>query len=216
MKRILICEDDEILRLGIKTLLSKFNVVVEEAKNGSEAIELLEEKSYHLVITDIMMPEVDGFGVVKYIKDHNLNPAIICISAMNDECTMLNMYDLNIIEYITKPINLNILEKKLNVYFNILEIEDKDDIKFNYQTNKVLVFGEEIDLTKKEFELLELLYSFSPQIFSKYDLLNEIWYGNMNMSEKIVEVTILNIRKKLKDHKDLIKTHRNLGYSFEK
>ena len=216
MKRILICEDDEILRLGIKTLLSKFNVVVEEAKNGSEAIELLEEKSYHLVITDIMMPEVDGFGVVKYIKDHNLNPAIICISAMNDERTMLNMYDLNIIEYITKPINLNILEKKLNVYFNIFEIEDKDDIKFNYQTNRVLVFGEEIDLTKKEFELLELLYSFSPQIFSKYDLLNEIWYGNMNMSEKIVEVTILNIRKKLKDHKDLIKTHRNLGYSFEK
>lgn len=216
MKRILICEDDDILRLGIKTLLSKFNVVVEEARNGSEAIELLEEKSYHLVITDIMMPEVDGFGVVKYIKDHNLNPAIICISAMNDERTMLNMYDLNIIEYITKPINLNILEKKLNVYFNIFDIEDKDDIEFNYQTNKVLVFGDEIDLTKKEFELLELLYSFSPQIFSKYDLLNEIWYGNMNMSEKIVEVTILNIRKKLKDHKDIIKTHRNLGYSFEK
>lgn len=216
MKRILICEDDEILRLGIKTILSKFDVLVDEAANGNEAIEFLEEKSYHFIITDIMMPEVDGFGVVRYIKQHNLNPAIICISAMNDERTMLNMYDLNVIEYLTKPINLNILEKKLEVYFNIFEIQDKSEFEFNYQTNKVRIYDEEIELTKKEFELLELLYSFSPQIFSKYDLLNEIWYGNMNMSEKIVEVTILNIRKKLKDHKDLIKTHRNLGYSFEK
>lgn len=216
MKRILICEDDIILRLGIKTILSKFDVYVDEAENGNIAIELLEEKNYHLIITDIMMPEVDGFGVVNYIKQHNLNIAIICISAINDEKTMLKMYDLNVIEYITKPINLNILEKKLAVYFNIFEIQDKEDINFNYQTNKVKIYEIEIELTKKEFELLELLYSFSPQIFSKYDLLNEIWYGNMNMSEKIVEVTILNIRKKLGTHKDIIKTHRNLGYSFEK
>ncbi len=80
--------------------------------------------------------------------------------------------------------------------------------------NSVLIDGEKISLSKMEYNLLELLHSFPNTIFSKYDLINELWYGNFNMSEKIVEVTVLRLRKQLGSNRNLIITHRGLGYSY--
>ncbi len=215
-KRILIVEDDNLLRLGLKVFLEKEGYEVIETISGNKAIEILDEHSFHLVITDIMMDDGDGVSLLKYIVNQNISIPVIVLSALGSEKDQLIGYNLNVLDYLVKPINYDILGLKLQKYFELTASNDDEQIYLNSDTYSLHVYGDTIKLTQKEFELLSLLMQFPTKIFSKYDLINEVWYGNMNMSEKIVEVTILNIRKKLGDNSTLLKTHRGLGYSYER
>ncbi len=215
MKKILVVEDDNLLRLGIKTLLEN-DYKVDEAKNAQEAIDLLQDYTYHLIITDMMMPGGNGDELLKYLQNENIMIDVFAISAISDDEKILSTYDLNVIDYIVKPINYEILKKKIDNLFKNKYGYTKEEVLLNKKENSLIIDSEKHEFTEKEFELLELLISFPNNVFSKYDLLNELWYGNMQMSDKIVEATISNIRNKLKGHKDLIKTKRGQGYYYEK
>ncbi len=215
-KKILIVEDDNLLRLGLKIFLEKEGYAVVEAVSGNKAMEILDEHSFHLIITDIMMDDGDGISLLKYLVNSNSQIPVIALSALGSEKDQLIGYNLNALDYLVKPINYDILSIKLQKYFSLTGADAQDEIALDSDTYSLNIYGETIKLTQKEFELLSLLMQFPNKIFSKYDLINEIWYGNMNMSEKIVEVTILNIRKKLGDHAIILKTHRGLGYSYER
>lgn len=214
-KKILIVEDDALLRLGLKVFLDNEGYEVVEAISGNKGIALVEDHSFHLIITDIMMEDGDGISLLKYLVNKNINTPVVVLSALGSDNDQLVGYNLNVLDYLVKPINYEILSFKLNKYFEISNANNSDDIYLNSDTYSLMLHGETIKLTQKEFELISLLMQFPNKIFSKYDLINEVWYGNMNMSEKIVEVTILNIRKKLGDNAILLKTHRGLGYSYE-
>lgn len=214
-KKILIVEDDNLLRLGLKVFLENEGYEVVEAVSGNKAIEVIEEHSFHLIITDIMMDDGDGISVLKFLVNQNINIPVVVLSALGSDTDQLIGYNLNVLDYLVKPINYDILSFKLQKYFEISNGGEIDNIHLDSDTYSLNIYGEVIKLTQKEFELLSLLMQFPSKIFSKYDLINEVWYGNMNMSEKIVEVTILNIRKKLGEHATLLKTHRGLGYSYE-
>ncbi len=215
-KKILIVEDDNLLRLGLKIFLEKEGYAVVEAVSGNKAMEILDEHSFHLIITDIMMDDGDGISLLKYLVNSSSQIPVIALSALGSEKDQLIGYNLNALDYLVKPINYDILSIKLQKYFSLTGADAQDEIALDSDTYSLNIYGETIKLTQKEFELLSLLMQFPNKIFSKYDLINEIWYGNMNMSEKIVEVTILNIRKKLGDHATILKTHRGLGYSYER
>lgn len=215
-KKILIVEDDKLLRLGLKVFLNNNNYEVSEASSGNKAIDILEEHTFHLIITDIMMEDGDGITLLKYLKNIKSTIPIVVLSALGSEQDQLIGYNLNVLDYLVKPINYEILNFKLQKYFDITHASDSDSIFLDSDTYSINLYGERIKLTQKEFELLHFLMQFPSKIFSKYDLINEVWYGNMNMSEKIVEVTILNIRKKLGDYSTLVKTHRGQGYSYER
>lgn len=214
-KKILIVEDDQLLRLGLKVFLENEGYEVFETVSGNKAMEVLDEHTFHLIITDIMMEDGDGISLLKYLVNQNITIPVVVLSALGSEHDQLIGYNLNVLDYLVKPINYEILSFKLHKYFEITTDGGNEDIYLNSDTYSLRVFGDEVKLTQKEFELLSLLMQFPTKIFSKYDLINEVWYGNMNMSEKIVEVTILNIRKKLGEHSTLLKTHRGLGYSYE-
>ncbi|WOO89904.1 response regulator transcription factor [Mollicutes bacterium LVI A0078] len=214
-KKILIVEDDQLLRLGLKVFLENEGYEVVETTSGNKAIEVVEEHSFHLIITDIMMDDGDGISLLKYLVNQNIKIPVVVLSALGSENDQLIGYNLNVLDYLVKPINYDILSFKLNKYFEMSNANDDGEIYLDSDTYSLKIYGDSIKLTQKEFELLSLLMQFPTKIFSKYDLINEVWYGNMNMSEKIVEVTILNIRKKLGDHATLLKTHRGLGYSYE-
>lgn len=214
-KKILIVEDDNLLRLGLKVFLENEGYEVVEAISGNKAIEVIEEHSFHLIITDIMMDDGDGISVLKFLVNQNINIPVVVLSALGSDTDQLIGYNLNVLDYLVKPINYDILSFKLHKYFEIANGGEVENIHLDSDTYSLNIYGEVIKLTQKEFELLSLLMQFPSKIFSKYDLINEVWYGNMNMSEKIVEVTILNIRKKLGEHATLLKTHRGLGYSYE-
>ncbi len=214
-KKILIVEDDKLLRLGLKVFLDNEGYDVTEASSGNKAIEVLEEHTFHLIITDIMMKDGDGLSLLKYIVNQNINIPVVVLSALGSDTDQLAGYNLNTLDYLVKPINFEILSFKLHKYFEMAHNDHNDKIFLDTDTYSLNLHGENIKFTQKEFELFSLLMQFPNKIFSKYDLINEIWYGNMNMSEKIVEVTILNIRKKLGESSLLIKTHRGQGYSYE-
>ncbi|MFV0289070.1 MAG: response regulator transcription factor [Mycoplasmatales bacterium] len=212
--KILIVEDDDLLRLGIKSMLEqKYKVV--EATDAHKAIEQLEEHNFHLIITDIMMPGGNGDILLKYLKDNNLFIDTYVLSAVGEEKFIIDAYKLNIIDYIVKPVNFEILDKKVvNLFKSKYKFTD-EDIILDKKEYIVQIKNRRYELTEKEFEIVQLLTSFPKTVFSKYDLLNEVWYGNMKMSEKIVEVTISNLRTKLDEDKDLIKTKRGQGYYYE-
>ncbi|WOO86657.1 response regulator transcription factor [Mollicutes bacterium LVI A0039] len=214
-KRILIVEDDNLLRLGLRVFLENENYEVVETTSGNKAIEAVEDHSFHLIITDIMMADGDGISLLKYLVNQNINIPVVVLSALGSENDQLVGYNLNVLDYLVKPINYDILGFKLDKYFAMYNTKGNDQIYLNSDTYSLHIYDDCIKLTQKEFELLSLLVQFPSKIFSKYDLINEVWYGNMNMSEKIVEVTILNIRKKLGEHAGIVKTHRGLGYSYE-
>lgn len=214
-KKILIVEDDNLLRLGLRVFLENEGYEVVEAVSGNKAIELVEEHSFHLIITDIMMADGDGISLLKFMVNQNISIPVVVLSALGSENDQLVGYNLNVLDYLVKPINYEILSFKLNKYFQLSTGVGDEEIYLDNDTYSLRIYEQTIKLTQKEFELLSLLMQFPKKIFSKYDLINEIWYGNMNMSEKIVEVTILNIRKKLGEHATLLKTHRGLGYSYE-
>ncbi len=214
-KKILIVEDDQLLRLGLRVFLENEGYEVVETTSGNKAIEVVEEHTFHLIITDIMMEDGDGISLLKYLVNQNITIPVVVLSALGSENDQLVGYNLNVLDYLVKPINYEILSFKLNKYFELSNATNDDDVYLDSDTYSLRLYGETIKLTQKEFELLSLLMQFPTKIFSKYDLINEVWYGNMNMSEKIVEVTILNIRKKLGDYSTMLKTHRGQGYSYE-
>lgn len=214
-KKILIVEDDQLLRLGLRVFLENEGYEVVETTSGNKAIEVIEDHVFHLIITDIMMEDGDGISLLKYLVNQNVTIPVVVLSALGSENDQLVGYNLNVLDYLVKPINYDILGFKLNKYFELSTGTDDDDIYLDSDTFSLRLYGDTIKLTQKEFELLSLIMQFPTKIFSKYDLINEVWYGNMNMSEKIVEVTILNIRKKLGEYSTLLKTHRGQGYSYE-
>lgn len=214
-KKILIVEDDQLLRLGLRVFLENEGYEVVEATSGNKAIEVVEDHVFHLIITDIMMEDGDGISLLKYLVNQEVTIPVVVLSALGSEHDQLVGYNLNVLDYLIKPINYEILGFKLSKYFAISHTSDEDEIFLDSDTYSLRLYGDSIKLTQKEYELLSLLMQFPTRIFSKYDLINEVWYGNMNMSEKIVEVTILNIRKKLGEHSTILKTHRGQGYSYE-
>ncbi len=214
-KRILIVEDDNLLRLGLKVFLENEGYSVVEAISGNKAVEVLDEHTFHLIITDIMMDDGDGISLLKYLVNINSSIPVAVLSALGSDTDQIAGYNLNIIDYLVKPINYEILKFKINKYFELANPQSSENISLDVDTYSLNVYGQNVKLTQKEFELISLLIEFPHKIFSKYDLINEVWYGNMNMSEKIVEVTILNIRKKLGEHSNILKTHRGQGYSYE-
>lgn len=214
-KKILIVEDDNLLRLGLRVYLETEGYEVFETVSGNKAIEAIEDHSFHLIISDIMMEDGDGISLLKYLVNQKINTPVVVLSALGSENDQLVGYNLNVLDYLVKPLNYDILGFKLSKYFAMVG-DDDQDIHLDTDTYCLHIYGEVIKFTQKEFELFSLLMQFPNKIFSKYDLINEVWYGNMNMSEKIVEVTILNIRKKLGDYAVLLKTHRGLGYSYER
>ncbi len=213
--KILLVEDDDLLRLGVKTLLEE-DYIIHEATNSQKAIELIEEHNYHLILTDMLMPKGNGEELLKYLVAQNLFIDIIVISALSSDEEILKAYDLNVIDYIVKPINFDILKKKVQNLFQTKYNYKSKAIILNKKEYSISINGNKYELTEKEFEIINLLVSFPNQLFSKYDLLNEVWYGNMRMSEKIVEATISKLRNKLGEDNKIIKTKRGQGYYYEK
>ena len=154
---ILIVEDDKLLQRGLVASLESLEVEITVASSGNEAIEKIEDKNFHLVITDIMMDNLDGFDLIKYINNSDKKIPFFIISSLGNNDDILKGYSLKIIDYITKPVNFELLNKKVQ---NFLEYTypNTSSIQFHKSKNMVIIEGEEYTLTTKEYDLLEYLY----------------------------------------------------------
>lgn len=224
MYRILIVEDEKDIQEILRNYLVDQGYAVTLARDGVDGIAKFHSGEFDLVLLDVMMPKIDGFGVCELIRRESDVP-IIMLTALDEEAYQMKGFDMKADDYITKPFSIPILLRKIAA---ILRRTQKEDYQmFFYKTIKVDVAGHhvylidtemgeqrEVDLTQKEFEMLYVLLLNKGIVLTRQKLLNMVWGEDYYGEERIVDTHIKNIRKKLGT--DLIHTIRGVGYRIDK
>ena len=218
MFKILIAEDDRELRQLFAHVLTKNGYTVLGVSNGEEALAALEQSYYDLIISDIMMPKMDGYELVRSIRESGSSIPIMMITAKDAFDDMRLGFLSGSDDYMVKPIDVDELllrieallrrarieaEKRLTVGSTVLDAEERS----------VYVAGQEIALTVREFDLLYKLLSYPRRTFSRAQLMDEFWDGQTSASLRAVDVYITRIRDKMSVSDDFkIMTVHGLGY----
>ena len=216
---ILVIEDDSSIQELIVEFLSSEGYHVDSANDGLEGIQKFKQGNYDLIILDIMMPNLDGYGVCKMIRNTS-NVPIIFLTALNAEENQVKGFDMQCDDYITKPFSFNLLIKRVQAVLrrSTKSINDDfisfEDLKLNLNTYTVEVDNETIELTLKEFNILKTLIEKYPQVITREGLLDDIWGYDYYGDTRIVDAHIKNLRKKI--GVSYIKTVKGIGYTLEK
>jgi len=221
MKKILVVEDEPEIRDLLNNFLTHEGFEVSLAEDGVEAISMFAKAPFDLVLLDIMIPKIDGFGVCEVIKKQSGVP-VMFLSALNDDKSQIKGYDLMADDYVTKPFSMPILIRKINALLRRSDTADnrKDsilvcgDILINTDTMEVTVAGNKIELTSREFDLLYTLANNPGRVYSREMLLDLLWDYDSLVDERIVDSHIKNLRHKMGG--DYIETVRGRGYKIDR
>lgn len=220
--KILIVEDETILREIAKDYLIKEKYEVCEASDGEQALALFEEYLFDLVILDIMLPKVDGWSVCRKIRKTSTVP-IIMLTARVDEDDTLHGFELGADDYVTKPYSPPILlarVKRLLDSRNRKNEQSKDTLSNNgisvdFSSRIVKVDRININLTHTEFEILTYLMQNKGIVITREQLISKIWGYEYNGDDRTINTHIRNLRTKLGNKSKLITTIIRTGYKFE-
>ncbi len=218
MFRILVVEDDRNLQQLMKAFLEKASYEVNCASDGVHALDMLEQKQYDLVVTDLMMPEMDGYELSKQIKKHTQIP-IIMVTAKEELVDKKMGFSVGADDYMVKPIEFEELLLRISALLKRYKLASERVIEIgdtivDYNSMTVTVKNvKTAELTKKEFQLLFKLLSSSGRIFTRSQLMDDIWGYESESEERTVDVHIRRIREKLDFVTDFeLVTIRGLGY----
>lgn len=218
MFKILVVEDDKNLRKLIVTCLEKANYTVFETHNGEEALNLMDKEYVDLIVTDIMMPEIDGYELIKLLREAKYNTPILIITAKEDIEDKKQGFNLGADDYMVKPINIDelILRVKSLLRRSNQANERKikiGEVELNYDKLEVKKKEKNYQLTQKEFYLLYKLLSTPDTIFKRQELIDEIWGLENDSDYRTVDVHIKRLREKMEDIEEFeIITIRGIGY----
>ena len=219
MYNIFLIEDDRPLNKAISVYFKKEKFYVLSTFSGQEALDILFQNNLDLIILDINLPDLSGFDLIEQIKIINSNIPILILSACDLDSAILHGFNLGAEDYVTKPFNIEILHKKINVILkrNTKNTFYKDDhLFFDKNTSKLVIDNKEIKLTPLEFKLLSLFLEKENQIILKETIIEKIWDSNENyVDEHTLLVNISRLRNKIEDDKHhYIKTVYGLGYRW--
>lgn len=215
--KILVVDDELLIRNVIKEYAINEGFEVDEAENGDEAIQKVEDNNYDLIIMDIMMPHKDGFTSAKEIKEIKDVP-IIFLSARTEELDKLNGFSLGADDYVTKPFSPKELMARIKAVTKRNENEDiikLDNIIVNKASREVSIDNEIVELTHTQFELLYLFLSNPNIVLSRENIIKNIWGYDYEADDRTIDAHIKLLRSKLGKYRDNIKTIRKVGYKFE-
>ncbi|MGL5434146.1 MAG: response regulator transcription factor [Lachnospiraceae bacterium] len=218
MLKILIVEDDPKLSQLYDIVLKKAGYETSLAPDGMKGWDILEEEHIDLIITDIMMPEVDGYEFVKGVRQINKTIPILMITAKDDFDSKHQGFRLGTDDYMTKPIDVNEMVLRVQALLRRAHImHDKKQVvgstSLDYDSLTVTYNGEEQMLPQKEFFLLYKLISYPNKIFTRMQLMDEIWGPGSNSDVQTIDVHINRLRRHFQDNPDFeIVTIRGLGY----
>jgi len=218
--KILVVDDEVLIRNVIKEYLENEKYSFVEACNGLEAIEYFKNiKDIDLVIMDIMMPKLDGLSACKEIKKIKEVPIII-LSARKEEYDKLSGFEIGIDDYITKPFSPKELIARIKAISKrtINEKNDEfvyEDLIINYKGHYVEIDKKELKLTPKEYDLLSYFVKNNGIALSREQLLSKIWGYDFFGDDRTIDTHIKMLRNNLGKYRDLIKTVRAVGYKFE-
>ena len=217
--KILVVEDEKDLNRVITKHLKKNNYSVDSCFDGEQALDYVLYGEYDLIITDIMMPKIDGYGLIKQLRNDKNSTPVIMLTAKDGLDDKILGLDSGADDYIVKPFEFDELLARIRVLMrrnygfatNIIQV---DDVVLDISKKLVTRSGKSISLTGKEYEVLEYLFKNKKGIISREQILNHVWDYDYEGASNIIDVIIKNIRKKLDvgSKKPIIHTKRGLGY----
>lgn len=223
MKHILVVEDELAISMVLGAYLEKEGYSVSYAYNGAEALQKLEETHPSLVLLDVMMPKIDGWGVLEHIRKKSACP-VIMLTALSDTEQKLRGFGEGADDYITKPFvgeeviaRVQAVLRRSPQYQVEEEVKYYGNLKINYLSHQVFLNGIEIPFTPRDLSVFLFLASNPNQTFTRDQLLDQVWGRDYDGSDRAVDLVIKRIRKILNgwDTQDgEIKTLRGLGYQF--
>ena len=220
-RKILIVEDEAKLREVLCDYFSSKGERPDEAENGVQALELIEENEYDAVLLDIMMPELDGLSVCRAVRRANDVP-IIFLTALSDEEDKLLGYELGADDYVTKPFTMSVLYAKTMALIkrnqrNVLAGDRMEaaGITLELAAGRVFAGKKEVILTPKEFSILRCLMQNKNLVMSREQLLVKCWGYDYEGEARAVDTHMKRLREKLGDYADCIKTVIKAGYRLE-
>jgi OmpR family response regulator RpaB len=231
-EKVLVVDDEASIRRILDTRLSMIGYVVITACDGEEALSIFRKETPNLVILDVMMPKLDGYGVCQEIRKTSDVP-IIMLTALGDVADRITGLELGADDYVIKPFSPKELEARIRSVLKRAEkvqlssstsnsgIVQFNFLKIDFNRRQVYKADERIRLTGMEFSLLELLISKSGQAFSRAEILQEVWgyTPERHVDTRVVDVHISRLRAKLEidpSNPDLILTARGTGYLFQR
>lgn len=216
--KILICDDEALIRNVIKEYLLLENYEVLEAENGLDAIEIVKTNDVDLVIMDIMMPKMDGYQAVREIKKIKDVPFIM-LSARGEEFDKLVGFDVGVDDYVTKPFSPKELIARIKA---VTKRTKGEDATYKYESlvlddlaHEVTVDGDPVLLTPKEYDLLKYFMQNRNIALSRDAILSNIWGYDFYGDERTVDTHVKTLRNNLGKYRDVIKTVRGMGYKFD-
>ena len=217
--KILLAEDEVDLNNVVTRYLKKNGYSVDSVLDGEEALDYLEYSEYDLVILDIMMPKVDGFEVIKKLRDKGNHTSVLMLTARDSADDKVKGLDLGADDYIVKPFDFNELMARIRAvvrrkYGNSSNKLVIGDLILDTSEKSVTRAGKQIELTGKEYEVLEYLMQSKNRILSREQIKEHVWDFDYEGDSNIIDVLIKNIRKKIdvEAGEQIIYTKRGLGY----
>ena len=222
--RILVVDDEDDLCEILKFNLEMEGYKVDTANSAEEALKLALTQ-YNLLLLDVMMGEISGFKMARMLKadKDTANIPIIFITAKDTENDTITGFNLGADDYISKPFSLREVIMRVKAVLRRtanLQLKDSEELQYkglviNVPQKKVTINGEEVSLTKKEFEILLLLLQNSGRVFSREDILSKVWNDEVYVLDRTIDVNITRLRKKIGEYGKHIVTRLGYGYCFE-
>ena len=226
--KVLVVDDEKLIVKGIKFSLEQDGMEVDCAYDGGEAVELAKNNEYDIVLLDVMLPVFNGFEVCQQIREFSDVP-IIMLTAKGDDMDKILGLEYGADDYITKP--FNILEvkarikaitrrnkKKANKKEEKAAIIENGDLKLDIEGKRLYICGKEVNLTTKEFDMLELLATNAGKVYSREKLMNLVWGSKYNGDLRTVDVHIRRLREKIEENPaspKYVHTKWGMGYYYQ-
>jgi DNA-binding response OmpR family regulator len=226
--KVLVVDDEKLIVKGIKFNLEQDGMEVDVAYDGKEALELAGKKDYDIILLDVMLPELDGFEVCQQIRAESDVP-IIMLTAKDDDMDKILGLEYGADDYVTKP--FNILELKARIKAITRRTKNRKaeestartlvsgDLRIELESRRVFIEDKEINLTAKEFDLLELLITNPNKVYKRDNLLNLVWGFDYPGDVRTVDVHVRRLREKIEKNPSdprYIHTKWGVGYYFQK
>lgn len=225
-KKVLVVDDEKLIVKGIRFSLEQEGMEVDCAYDGEEAYQMAKEKEYDMILLDVMLPKMDGFEVCQAIREFSDMP-IIMLTAKGEDMDKILGLDYGADDYITKPFNILEVKARIKAIMrrtsgggkkNVSEsVIEKGDLKLDCDSRRLFILGKEVNLTGREFELLELLVKNENKVYSREQLLETVWGKDYPGDVRTVDVHVRRLREKVElnpSEPKYVHTKWGVGYYY--
>lgn len=226
-KKVLVVDDEKLIVKGIRFSLEQEGMEVDCAYDGEEAYNMAKAKEYDMILLDVMLPKMDGFEVCQAIREFSDMP-IIMLTAKGDDMDKILGLDYGADDYITKPFNILEVKARIKAIMRRTRVKEVEvvnprlitsgDMKIDLDSRRVFISDKEVNLTAKEFDLLELLITNPNKVYNRENLLNLVWGYDYPGDVRTVDVHVRRLREKVEANPSeprYIHTKWGVGYFFQ-